>query len=224
MINYLFFTFLGIFVATAVVALLGITKRVNIDEKYLKPLFASLILEVVSAVIFLFVGANFFGNSAQDFIKGLPEELQAETDGEVTSKISFLVRQSGEQSLKIKELETLLDEKIKSLEEHKEFEELEGNVLILFARLNLDIAKSSGGFINLGWHPEEKLEVASRIHETLAALDALTSEVSSDPLEVRQALIEYQTNKQLSTTVGNFGRETLHAMISDYLRNMSRVT
>jgi len=224
MINYLFFTFLGIFVATAVVALLGITKRVNIDDKYLTPLFLSLILEVAGAIILLFGAADFFGISAQDFINGLPEELRAEKEDHVTDKIISLVSQSKGQSLKIKELETSLDEKIKSLEEHKEFEELEGNVLILFAKLNLDIAKSSGGFINLGWKPEEKLEVASRIHETLAALDALTSEVSSDPLEVRQALIEYQTLKQLSTAVGNFGRETLHAMISDYLRNMSRAT
>lgn len=56
----LFVTFLAIFVATAVLTLLAIAGVVHIDEGYLKALFASLILEIVAAMLALFRSASFF--------------------------------------------------------------------------------------------------------------------------------------------------------------------
>ncbi|MFQ5963628.1 MAG: hypothetical protein ACE5KZ_05020 [Candidatus Scalinduaceae bacterium] len=56
----LFFTFLFIFVATAVITLLGITSVIKIQDKYLTPLFATLIIETIGAVIALYRATRFF--------------------------------------------------------------------------------------------------------------------------------------------------------------------
>jgi hypothetical protein len=59
----LFYTFLAIFVLTALVTLLGIMGVVRIEDFYLKGLFGALLLELVGAIIGLFRGTDFF---AQD--------------------------------------------------------------------------------------------------------------------------------------------------------------
>ncbi|MGZ6268760.1 MAG: hypothetical protein ACXWNR_09405 [Candidatus Limnocylindrales bacterium] len=56
----LFYTFLAIFAATAVVTLLGIVHVVAIDDFYLKGLFGALLLELVGAVIGLYRATPFF--------------------------------------------------------------------------------------------------------------------------------------------------------------------
>ena len=58
----LFFTFLAIFLATAVVTLLGLTGQVSIDPKHLNALLTALILEVVVAVIGLFKRTSMFAS------------------------------------------------------------------------------------------------------------------------------------------------------------------
>ena len=58
--QHLFYTFLGIFIVTAIVTLLGITKVIIIDDKYLTPLFTALIIELVGTVIAMYRGVNFF--------------------------------------------------------------------------------------------------------------------------------------------------------------------
>jgi len=50
----LFWTFLGIFVVTAAVTLLGVTSVVTVPKTYLTALFTALILEVVGSIIALF--------------------------------------------------------------------------------------------------------------------------------------------------------------------------
>ena len=57
---HLFYTILFLFIITAIVTILGITKVIIIDEFYLKGLFASLLLELVGAVIGLYQKADFF--------------------------------------------------------------------------------------------------------------------------------------------------------------------
>lgn len=68
----LFYAFLAIFVATAVVTLLGIIGVVAIDDFYLKGLFGALLLELVGAIIGLFKGTDFF---AQENDKPRPADL-----------------------------------------------------------------------------------------------------------------------------------------------------
>jgi hypothetical protein len=58
--KHLFYTFLVIFGATAVVALLGVTGVIGIQEGYLTPLVAAFLIELGGAVIAIFKGANFF--------------------------------------------------------------------------------------------------------------------------------------------------------------------
>ncbi|UCE58518.1 MAG: hypothetical protein JSU63_13870 [Phycisphaerales bacterium] len=56
----LFYSFLIIFILTAILTLAGVAGYVQIRETYLDALFASLLLELVAAVVTLFVKARFF--------------------------------------------------------------------------------------------------------------------------------------------------------------------
>ena len=56
----LFAVVLLLFVATAVITLLGITQRLKVERVYLNRLFSALILELVAAVLFLVTDADFF--------------------------------------------------------------------------------------------------------------------------------------------------------------------
>lgn len=73
----LFFTFIFVFVATAVITLLGIIKVIDVDSAYLGKLFYLLIAESVAPVIALFKKTNFFdkeqGNSKMSVVL-LPKE------------------------------------------------------------------------------------------------------------------------------------------------------
>lgn len=249
----LFFTFLAIFGGTAVVTLLGITKRIDIDELYLKPLFGSLLIEVVGAVIMLFTVTDFFGKSAEAFIHDLPGEVRARTPEEASHRIAAMSKELAriKNTLPAEVRDENIDrvcinlghyasecgktknelaantaflsrqnEQIRSLKEELAFYEgLRGNVLLLFAKLNLDIARG-GDFINLEWHSEEKREIAQRIHESMAVIGELSGTYGDSPEEVRKALIDYQKRHGLSNAEGYFGRETLNSMITVYLHNM----
>lgn len=70
--KHLFYTFLVIFIATAIVTLLGITGIIDIKEGYLTPLVAAFLIELGGAVIAIFKGTNFF-EKEQD-------EISAEED------------------------------------------------------------------------------------------------------------------------------------------------
>ena len=63
--KHLFYTFLFLFIATAVITLAGITRLIPIDEFYLKGLFGSLILELCGAVIFMYRKADFFDDTPE---------------------------------------------------------------------------------------------------------------------------------------------------------------
>ena len=56
----LFYTFLIVFVATAVITLLGVIKKVSIREKYLNTLFFILLVQLVGSVIGLYKTTDFF--------------------------------------------------------------------------------------------------------------------------------------------------------------------
>jgi hypothetical protein len=57
---HLFYTFLALFVITALLVLLGITSVLPIRDGYLTPLMGAFIVESAAAVIALFRGADFF--------------------------------------------------------------------------------------------------------------------------------------------------------------------
>lgn len=71
----LFYTFLGIFVVTAIVTLLGVTNKITIKDRFLNALFASLLIELVVAMIALFKSADFFGDDGfQRYVKPNQQE------------------------------------------------------------------------------------------------------------------------------------------------------
>ena len=61
----LFYTFLVVFGATALITLLGITGVLSIEEGYLDKLFYLLIAEAVAPVIALFKKTNFFDSETE---------------------------------------------------------------------------------------------------------------------------------------------------------------
>lgn len=58
--KHLFYTFLFIFAATAVITLLGVTNVITIREGYLTGLVTAFLIELAGAVIAIFKSANFF--------------------------------------------------------------------------------------------------------------------------------------------------------------------
>lgn len=63
--EHLFYTFLFIFIGTATITLLGITKVIPIDDLYLKILVGALLVELGSAVIHLFLQTDFFSKTKE---------------------------------------------------------------------------------------------------------------------------------------------------------------
>lgn len=58
--QHLFYTFLFLFVLTAIITLLGVTNVLDIRDQYLAPLVGAFLLELAGAVIALYRGARFF--------------------------------------------------------------------------------------------------------------------------------------------------------------------
>ncbi len=83
----LFYTFLAIFVATAVVTLLGIAGILDIRETYLDKLFYALIVELVGSVIGVFRRASFFSGPARLSLVLLPKESFGRQAGPYVCKI-----------------------------------------------------------------------------------------------------------------------------------------
>jgi len=64
----LFYSVIGIFVATAVLTLMGLIGKVSIAEQYLKPLFTTLIIQLVAVVIGLFKMTDWFGTEWEPWV------------------------------------------------------------------------------------------------------------------------------------------------------------
>jgi SAM-dependent methyltransferase len=58
--KHLFYTFLSVFLVTALITILGVTKTIVIEEFYLKGLFGALIIELIGALVGLFKNTDFF--------------------------------------------------------------------------------------------------------------------------------------------------------------------
>ena len=114
----IFSVFIVIFLATATITLLGLIKKVNIEDRYLDRLFVVLILEVVGAVIGLFGSADFFGTNAADFIADLPQEVRADSVEATRGKIARVVeerQQYSDQRAKLQQQVNELQSKLTKL-------------------------------------------------------------------------------------------------------------
>jgi hypothetical protein len=79
--RHLFYTFLGIFIATSVVTLLGVTGIIHIVDGYLWPLVAAFLIELAGAVVAVFSRAEFFHNPLETSVPvgyvSIPEHKKA---------------------------------------------------------------------------------------------------------------------------------------------------
>lgn len=78
--KHLFYTFLGVFVVTAIVTLFGVTGVITIKEEYLKPLVYAFLIESAGAVIALFRAAKFFDKETSTSITVTPVRAPDEQD------------------------------------------------------------------------------------------------------------------------------------------------
>ena len=219
-VNILFLVFIVIFVATAAIALLGLIKKVNIDDKYLKGLYRLLILEVVGAVIALFMAADFFGTSAANFIAELPQAVRADSVEVARQRIIRIVAERDQYRAERDELQEQVNDISTEL---SRYSDLENNAFLLFARLSSDINRNGGFFINLTYRPEEKQDEAARVCDALNVLYGATGCPDRDPFSVSQRLSTYQQAWQFQATDGHFGQQTLVAIINEYLLQARRV-
>lgn len=214
-----FYSFLVIFIATAVITLLGITKRIAIHREYLKPLFSSLILELVAAVILVFTKTSFFYPSAEDFIKKMPARFQNMEPEEAIASIKIELEQFPEMKMKLSQLEkdyTVLHENLNK--KNAEVTELEKNFLVKMAKLNAEIG-NYGTSINFLWNPsEDKKAICMEVQEALSELGQYSGEIDGDPQKTYNALVRYQELKGFEVR-GFFSTSTVIAMILEHLGN-----
>ncbi len=213
MATALFYVFLAIFAATAVVTLLGVTNKVSIKDTYLRVLVGAFLLELSVPVIALYQNVDFFGASATDFIEGLPSAVRSDSVDLVAQNIADVVDEHEQCRREANELQEQVE---RMSAEIGRYAELENNPFLLFARLSADISRH-GEFINLTYRPEDKRDEADRICDALRALYGPIGCADSDPLSVSQRLSTYQQAWQFQATTGHFGQQTLVAIINEYL-------
>lgn len=81
----LFYSVVGVFIATAILTLLGISGVVAIEERFLQVLFTILVVELVAAVIGLFKATDWFGGErgSKPFEGGWWQLVRADADANV---------------------------------------------------------------------------------------------------------------------------------------------
>jgi hypothetical protein len=223
----LFFVVLGIFVATAVVALLGVTRRVTVDDKHLSWLLRATVGEVAAAVILLFTNTSFFGPDIESYVSSLPAEVQGETTESTRDSIIAMVGRYSLRGSYLVELEGDLSRAVgraDSLSEiAAEYDRIRGRSLTALARLKCDLGDLGDPTVNLTYPPSDaKSECVQRVKLVLAALNVLPDDTPETPEGIRNALASYQTSKGFSVDKceGFFGEATWRAMLTDYVEQV----
>lgn len=189
----LFWIFIAIFSVTAIITLLGITGVIRtIKENYLNALFTALILEVVAAVILLFQNTDFLtgpvedGPCLEEVITRAGLSAQA---GQAADASDFLV----EQLKRLSNLDAKMEDQAllaASLQErdslleaaNAEIEALETELKQLGQQFYTKITKlrnfisQYGGFINLAWRAEDKIQVYRLLIEIFGDMGLIQEE------------------------------------------------
>jgi len=71
----LFIIFIGIFIAAAIITLLGVTEKLHVKPQYLKALFAALLVELVDIVISQYNNTTFYLDADSILISQLPHNI-----------------------------------------------------------------------------------------------------------------------------------------------------
>ena len=205
----LFWIFVAIFTATAVITLLGITNVIKINQNFLTALFSALILEVIAAVILVFNSFNF--NEEEKPIHFREILHQAGLMGPINTRdtASFIAQKIKEnQSLSPlqnekdslnEELDALM-EKLKACEGTStaianELNELEKTFYIKIKRLR-DLINGYGGFINIAFQEDDKKDVYGMLVEIFKDLSMITNQTPIYKDEA-QSQINYTTVRNM---------------------------
>lgn len=127
-LDALFYTFLVIFAATAIVTLLGVVKALPIEQENLRWLLGAFLIELTGAVIALFRGAPFFA-AKEDVITAMAhsvrviDELKPEIEAVVAGKIQaevnqhfgIVVRKEGNDLVAYQRMQVISGEQLKKL-------------------------------------------------------------------------------------------------------------
>lgn len=89
--DFLFYSFMVIFVATAIVTLLGVVGKIEIAETQLNMLLGAFLIELAGAVVSLFKRTDFFSRHTQDIAVSLGSAV--ETFDSLSDEIENVTRQ-----------------------------------------------------------------------------------------------------------------------------------
>ena len=196
----LFVVVLALFVATAIVTLLGVMGKVEVKGRYLGPLVAGLLLEVAASVMVMFSTINFDQETANDFIARLPPEVRADSSDSVVRSIEDLVT----------ELATARsDTEVAQAEFADHF-------LVRLVEFHGDAAVF-GGSLNITTPPDpRKADLARRLLEFLSEIDQYDGPLDVSAGEVKEALAAYQEARGLPG-VSWYTSHTFNALVRDYI-------
>lgn len=184
----LFWIFVTIFSATAIITLLGITNVIKIQSNFLTAMFSALILEVVAAIILMFNSFDFTGESGQTNYVEILQKANINTPlntRDTAYYIAQLIKNSNNGEPVESELlalnneldslmEALLNCEGRSTQYETELNELEQTFYIKIKRLR-DLISKYGGFINIAFQEKEKEDVYRMLIDIFKDLGMITN-------------------------------------------------
>ncbi len=209
----LFLTFIGIFAATAIITLLGVTEKIHVKPAYLKALFGALLIELIGAVITQFGETDFFAAENAIIIAVLPEEYQAATPNKSIEKMKEGIRNAKVLNSAVADCSNKLDA---ASDELKNCTTTSSGALAIMLQIQEDL-KVHGPTINFMWRPEIKKDAALHVMDALGALGFSSESPVRDPAKAAVLLTAYQKSKGIEPASGKLGRKTFIQFLNDYI-------
>lgn len=237
----LFIVVVLIFAATAVITLMGVSGKIQVEKHYLNLLVAGLLIEVAAAVVFLFKSIDFQEMSASEFIAGLPEQVQADNSTGSRDQIRALVQDLQAQAMHVSQLQGQIAQKeamllqyqsdfdgmngqIESLDQALVYSESELQSLMAFQdhfliRLVQFHVQASriGTTLNFTYPASKaKQELAKVFLELMAELGYYQGNLVEDADQAKEILIKYQQRHGFQKP-GWYSRYTFRVIANEYL-------
>lgn len=216
----LFATFISIFIATAIITLLGVTEKIHVKPEFLKPLFAALIIELIGVVISQYDSTILAANDDAIFISSLPTQHQSASVENSLKSISNTLLKIEKLNNQIETFEININTckaELKTSEEKLNTCTIPNSgILANLLRLQDDI-KEHGPTINFLWQPNKKKDAAFRVMNILGELGFSQKEPKHDPVEASESLELYQISKGIEPASGKLGRKTFIQLLNDYI-------
>jgi len=102
--SVLFYVVLFLFAATGIVTILGMIKKVDIEQRYLNRLFPALVLELIVAVLYMFSSTDFFKQESNNELAIIRTALPSAYKDIDTQQLLLILTTLDKTTLKVKEL------------------------------------------------------------------------------------------------------------------------